>query len=130
MTPFNIARTALSVELLFLFGILISSVPDAWVEPILLIGVFWSVVAGLTFVIAYAMTQPWWKSPIGRHMMSFMAGFTLILILSMLGYFFPDMPGRTEVRLFTWALIPILFTWRTVILLRIKKYSNGYEEHK
>lgn len=125
MTPFHLVRIAIVVELLHLFGIVVSSVPDSWVMPILLVGVVWSVVAGLAFVVIYAVTQPWWKTPVGRHMMSFMAGMTMILMLSLVGYFFPDIGWRKELRIFTWTLIPFLFTWRTFILLFVKKYQNG-----
>lgn len=124
MTPFNIARVVLVAELLFLFGIIVSVVPDAWSIWIALIGLVWSMVAGHVFIIRYAITQPWYRDPVGRHMMAFMGGMTLILDLTAVAYFYPALPWRSEMRIFVWTLLPFLFTWRTVILFRVKHYSR------
>ncbi len=124
MTPFNIARVALVAQILFLFGLVVSMIPDEWSITIALVGLAWSMVAGHVFIIRYALTQPWYNNPVGRHMMSFMGGLTLILDITAVAYFVPTLPWRAEMRIFVWTLIPFLFTWRTVILFRVKHYSK------
>ena len=99
-------------------------IPQAVVDWVVRIGVVTSVTAGLVFMVTYHLTSKWWMSSIGRHMMSFMSGMTLILLLSVVALIFPDMPFRQELRIFSWILIPGLFVWRAVVILKIRNYDD------
>lgn len=57
----------------------------------------------------------------GRHMMTFMAGLESILILTVISKYWPDMPGRVLLRLFAWTVIAVLFTWRLIVLVEVKR---------
>ena len=88
-------------------------------------GVIASSILGAAFVVVYHLRTRWWKSAIGRHMMSFMAGLTAIIALALISNFYPEMPGRALLRILCWTLIPALFGWRLVILLRVKHYDEN-----
>ena len=79
-----------------------------------------AVVPALLFVAAYACLQPWWRSVVGRHMMAFMFGCTVVLALvdlsAILGMHYP---GRDWVRFGAWVVINVIFWWRLVILVRV-----------
>lgn len=110
-----------------LFGMRL--VPMGWVFPIALVGALWAAAAGHAFVICYWIRQKWWRNPIGIHLMCFMFGLTVILDVTIMdavvtkftgGY----IPGRKELALMIWTLFPILFTWRLLVLLGVKKNGN------
>lgn len=77
--------------------------------------------AGLLFVIIYHLRWKWWKSYMGRHMMTFMAGLDAILLLAVVNMFWPGMPGRVPLRLFAWTVIAVLFTWRLIVLVEVRR---------
>lgn len=124
MSVLKVARRATGALalLIFIFGVL--HLPSGWTRPLIMTGVVWAVTAGHLFVIFYHIRHKWWRNSIGRHMMSFMGGLTAILDLSLIAQFWPGMPGREELRILVWMLIPFLFTWRLIILLRVKHYGE------
>lgn len=123
MSVLKVARQATGALalLIFIFGVV--HLPSEWTRPIIMAGVVWAVTAGHLFVLFYHLRYKWWKNTVGRHMMSFMGGLTAILDLSLIAWFWPDMPGREEIRILVWVLIPFLFTWRLVLLLTVKQYG-------
>lgn len=123
MTIEKSARWAAGVLafLIFFFGI--SHIPPEAERPIIIAGVVWAVMAGHLFIVFYHIRHKWWGNSVGRHMMSFMGGLTAILDLSLIAQVWPGMPGRQELRILVWVLIPFLFTWRLIILLRAKRYG-------
>ncbi|TXS39703.1 hypothetical protein EAO77_36160 [Streptomyces sp. t39] len=38
----------------------------------------------LVFILVYGLTAPWWRSPIGRHMMAFSAAIGLLCLYTVL----------------------------------------------
>lgn len=98
-------------------------IPSEWERAIILTGVVWALMAGHLFILFYHQRYQWWRNSVGRHMMSFMAGLTAILDLSLIGQMWPEMPGRQEIRILVWVLIPFLFTWRLILLLTVKQYG-------
>ena len=119
----KVARWATGFLALFIFVFGAIHVPPEWERLIIMVGVVWAVMAGHCFILFYHLRYRWWNNSVGRHMMSFMAGLTAILDLSLIAQMWPDMPGRQELRILVWILIPFLFTWRLVLLLTVKQYG-------
>lgn len=105
-------------------------VPDEAVFPVALAGALWAAVAGHVFIIFYWIRYRWWQTSIGRHLMSFMGGLTVIVDLTILDAVVRSLPGdavlpaRNELTLFVWTLLPILFTWRLIVLLKVKNFDG------
>lgn len=79
-------------------------------------------VPALLFVVVYASTQPWWRSSVGRHLMSFMGVCAVVLSLVIVQSFAGrDYPGHLYVRAAAWIAINIIFWWRLVVLLKVVK---------
>jgi FlaA1/EpsC-like NDP-sugar epimerase len=100
-------------------------IPQVIVDWIVLVEVIVSLVASLGFMVRYHFVGRWWKSAIGRHMMSFMTGMTSIMLLAVVVLLFPGVQYRQELRLFCWTLLAFLFVWRFIIILRIKRYDEN-----
>jgi len=89
-------------------------------------------VPALLFVILYAKTQPWWRSAVGRHLMSFMAVCAVVLSLVIVSAIFGrEYPGHLFVRAAAWIAINFIFWWRLAILVKVvlKKYPDPLTEN-
>jgi hypothetical protein len=80
-----------------------------------------SAVSGFLFVLIYQLRWKWWRSSMGRHMMAFMGGLELLLLLAFISQFWPHLPLREYLRIVSWGIVAFLFTWRLVILITVKK---------
>lgn len=58
----------------------------------------WSAAIGQTLFLALWATKPWWKTLIGRAVMTKGVALFLVLWFWIIGLYFPDHPYRTEIR--------------------------------
>lgn len=85
----------------------------------------------LGFVLIYAFKGKWWKSAIGRHMMAFMAGVFLVLLIGITVRFFPDLQNIKQIRFWSWNIVILLMAWRFWIAFQVfilRNYSDFAEE--
>lgn len=90
-------------------------------EPVLAAG------GALAFVVIYLLYSKWWRSAMGRHMMSFMGGCLVVLVLAIITRFFPVISKVWEVRFGAWLIVIFIMWWRAWIAFRIfvlKKYDT------
>lgn len=76
------------------------------------------------FCVIYHVKAPWWRSEIGRHVMTYSAVVAAVLTLSvvrMLGGASLETPWFQLVRLFVFAGVPVAIAWRIAILLRLQR---------
>lgn len=100
-------------------------------SPLLIVGnalVVITAVLAWTFVVLYHVLAPWWRSEIGRNLMTLAASMALVLTLSivrMIGGASLDTPWFQVVRLAVFAGVPVALGWRTVILIRVQRRTPG-----
>lgn len=87
-------------------------------------------VPGLLFVILYQIRVKWWRTAIGRMLMSFIGSLECILLLTVLSVFWPDMPGRPYLRVVVWAIIIASFTYMLVAFLRTQQMLDEFEKSR
>ena len=83
---------------------------------------FWGAVAGaVTFPVMYhfATGGAWRGSPMGRHLMAFMAG--LAVIMGMVAWARTVGPLHPSARLFVYGLLACLFWWRNWLLVKAQR---------
>lgn len=81
----------------------------------------------LSFVLIYGVRGKWWKSSIGRHMMTFMTGMFILLALAVAFRIWPDIPGRRHISFWSWNLVIFLMAWRAWVafqVLVLKRYPD------
>lgn len=77
--------------------------------------------AGVLFVLAYALTAPWWRSAEGRHLMCFTGALTLIIgWLAYRSIYTPrTLTGAEEwTRAAVYVVVALLLLWRLSLLWR------------
>lgn len=85
----------------------------------------------LGFVLIYAFKGKWWKSAIGRHMMTFMAGVLVVLLIGVTVRFFPNLENIKQVRFWSWNIVILLMGWRFWLAFQVfilKNYSDFAEQ--
>ena len=92
--------------------------------------VAFGIIPSLGFVLLYGFTSPWWKSPGGRHLMSFAAAAFLLFVWVFLTLIFDEFTGRRVLRLIVAASFVTLAWWRFIVLLRLhfgflRNHFNG-----
>lgn len=84
----------------------------------------WTVVLALPpllgYVIFYSTRSPWWKTPIGISMLVQKVLLTLLVIVIVIGLYWPDMPGREVIRLVIFVACVVAFWWDFIQALRIQ----------
>lgn len=76
------------------------------------------------FIVQYHLMAPWWRSEIGRQMMTYSAVVAVLLTLSTVriaGGAGVDTPWFAVVRLVVFAGVPIAIGWRIAILWRAQR---------
>lgn len=79
------------------------------------------------FIIIYSTYGKWWRTSIGRHMIGFMAGCSIVLFLAILSRFFPWMRESNALRFWAWNIVIGLFGWRFWVAVSVfvtKKFSD------
>ena len=91
-----------------------------------LVGTF---LASFIFVVVYWIIAPWWRSEVGRHLMSFEASMALItayLVAVNFGWLDPR-TGQYYVRLVIYGVLFLLVLWRISILIRAQRRNRIHE---
>lgn len=101
---------------------------DDSVDLIVRVLVLYDAVPLLLFVLIYQFRVRWWRTSIGRLLMTFLGSLEAILLLTVLSLFWPDMPGRPYIRIGVWTLIGIVFTWFLIGFLRANTYRKEFDE--
>lgn len=75
------------------------------------------------FVVLYWVTAPWWRTDIGRNIMSLMFAIAAVLDLSVIRVFAPvtaDMLWFSVLRLVVFALVPVVLGMRLWLLWKVQ----------
>jgi hypothetical protein len=75
------------------------------------------------FLYLYLTRANWRTSALGRHMLYFMAALALVLVIRVIGFFWPGMAWLAYVRILTYALL-VLVIWQRVFLL-VRSLKEG-----
>lgn len=82
-----------------------------------------SAVEATAFVVVYAMLAPWWRSDVGRNVMSLMFVIAMVLDLSVIRIYVPvtaDVLWFAILRLIVFALVPVVLGMRLWLLWRVQ----------
>jgi hypothetical protein len=85
------------------------------------------------FVVMYHVLAPWWRSEVGRHIMTYSALVAAVLTLSvvrMIGGAGLNTPWFGVVRLVVFAGVPVAISWRIAILWRAQRRGGGSRQHR
>jgi hypothetical protein len=80
-----------------------------------------------TFCILYHAMAPWWRSQMGRNVMTYGLVVAAVLSLSVVRVAFDavvETPWFSILRLVLFAGVPVAIGWRIAILLRVQR-QNG-----
>ena len=86
-------------------------------------------VLGWIFVVQYHLSAPWWRSEMGRHMMTYSAVVAAVLTLSVVrivGGAGLDTPWFVLLRLIVFCGVPVAIGWRIVILWRAQRRDGRH----
>jgi hypothetical protein len=75
------------------------------------------------FVVLYSVTARWWRSPMGRNVMSLMFVIGAVLDLSVIRIFVPgsvDLLWFNILRLVVFAFVPVVLGWRLWLLIKVQ----------
>lgn len=75
------------------------------------------------FLALYVKVSNWKATPLGRHTFWLSAGLTALTGLAVVSVFFHNIPGRTYIRLGSWAFLTFIL-WQRVWLL-VKAFREG-----
>ena len=87
-------------------------------------------IPALGFIALYGTTSPWWRSPGGRHLMSFAVAALLLFLWWSLEILIGSYPGRQVLRFVVAASFVTLMWWRLFALVYLhfgllRKHFNG-----
>lgn len=85
-------------------------------------------VLAVACVAAQALLARWWETPGGRHVMAFQAVLAAVLTLWALRVWLPDVGWLVVARGFAFGLLPFVFTWRLLIIL--KTWREKHRKHE
>lgn len=74
-----------------------------------------------TFVVWYARIN-WRETPIGRHLMAFMATLSVVILYALFANFFETpQAARAWVRFVAWGAVAVVGWWRVYLFIRIER---------
>lgn len=76
------------------------------------------VAACIAFVVAYSVVARWWRSVVGRHLVTFTASLGVLEGTAFVGMVWRDWGWRDELILAALAAIMVATWWQTALLLR------------
>lgn len=82
----------------------------------------YAAVVGTLSVIVHSQVQ-WRRSPMGRHLMAYMAVVALVLDLGAIRFFLGDSPAFQWLRLVVFVGIPIVMSQRLYLQIRARRES-------
>ena len=91
--------------------------------------VFSGIVSSAGFILLYGFTSPWWRSPGGRHLMSFAVAAFLLFVWGFLALYIGDYPGRRILRVAVAASFVGLSWWRFLVLLHLHFGLLHHRQH-
>lgn len=81
------------------------------------------------FVVLYHVKAPWWRSEIGRHVMTYSTVVAAVLTLATVRLFsgasLDDTPWFAALRLVVFAGVPAAIGWRIAILWRVQRRNRS-----
>lgn len=75
--------------------------------------------------LALQLRVPWWESPMGRHLVAYMAVTAVILSLAAARVLWGDSPGWQVARLVAFSALPVVLGWRLVLQVRAQRRPRG-----
>lgn len=73
------------------------------------------------FPLAYGLGSPWYRSPLGRALMTQSTGIALLIDVTMLRYVLGDYPGRDAIRIAIYGLVTAGLYLQFVALLKTQR---------
>lgn len=83
------------------------------------------VLAGWAFVYRYMRTYRWWKTELGRHLITFSSCLAAFETYYLLVLIFPDLPGKTAIRTALFVVLTAAIVWRLWMFERIRRNPRG-----
>lgn len=87
-----------------------------------------AVVGAFAFVVLYTRQAPWWRSEVGRWLVTYPLALGLLLVNGVVGRIAGDYPGRQAVNLSLFAVVAGSTVWSCTMLLRIRRREKGANE--
>lgn len=84
-----------------------------------------SAIPAVLSVIVFARV-PWWKSPLGRHMMSYMVVMAGVLSLGCVRLAIGFVPAFETARAIIFAGVPFVMWWRLGVLVRAQTRGGAF----
>ncbi|MFJ2630819.1 hypothetical protein ACIO6U_02495 [Streptomyces sp. NPDC087422] len=104
-----------------------------WSQWINVVGSGLVAATAVAFVIAYAVSAPWWRSPVGRHVMSVTASMGWLGVYTVLITVWPHGPTAAALRVSRAVVILLLaglLVQRTVMVVRAQREIRSREKEK
>jgi hypothetical protein len=83
-----------------------------------------SAIPAVASVLVFARV-PWWRTPLGRHLMSYMAVIAAVLGLGCLRLVIGQPPAFEAIRTAVFALVPVVMWWRLIVLVQAQRRDGG-----
>jgi len=77
------------------------------------------VLGGWWFVIRYTRRYAWWRNEFGSHIVAFSAAVAMFYTYYMALTIWPELPGRSALRLILFTALTGIIVWRVVIFERV-----------
>lgn len=83
--------------------------------------VLFATTAGAVLSVLLYSRVPWYKSPIGRHVMSYMSAIASVLVTVSIRNIIGPFPLYDYLRLGTFSLVGVVVWWRLFVLIRARR---------
>jgi hypothetical protein len=75
----------------------------------------------LIFIVRYARYSPWHDTALGRNVLYQKSAISLVVLILLLGLFYPDFTLRSEIRFVAYAAVAYSFWFDVVTLIKIQR---------
>jgi hypothetical protein len=83
----------------------------------------------LIFVVRYARYSPWRDTALGRNVLYQKSAISLVVLILLLGLFYPTFALRSEIRLVAYLVVAYSFWFDVVTLIKIQhQYPLGRQK--
>jgi len=89
----------------------------------------YAAVVGVASVVMHSLTR-WWTSQVGRHLMSYRATVTVILLLGVVKFVFGDSWWFQVIRTVVFLGIPVLMTQWLVLQIRARREALAADRQR
>ncbi len=73
---------------------------------------------------------PWWRTPIGRHAMAYMAAIAAVVDMAAVRHIFGPYWIFDQVRAATYASVGFVIWWRLVVLVKARRVASKRPEQE